>query len=220
MCKNGAEVRTLSSHQRGQDPDRGNDAIIMWVEFVVGSLFCSERFFSGYYGFPLSSKTTFPNSNSTTNQVEKRRPDTSAVRRLVDEEPLCGFATSKSLFVYLFIIYLFITTRYDNCWQKHFNCISLYYFVDYVHNVSKIQSNPRGSERVSTKPVTFRTKKVLTASNILVINCYISGYCYILRQKLLHNLLATWGQPWECSVYYRIARRCFTDEMVWSSPGV
>ena len=47
----------------------------MWVEFVVGSLLSSERFFSGYYGFPLSSKT---------NQV--------------DEEPLSGCATSKSLF--------------------------------------------------------------------------------------------------------------------------
>ena len=29
----------------------------VWVEFVVGSLLCSERFFSGYSGFPLSSKT-------------------------------------------------------------------------------------------------------------------------------------------------------------------
>ena len=28
----------------------------MWVEFVVGSCPCSERFFSGYSGFPLSSK--------------------------------------------------------------------------------------------------------------------------------------------------------------------
>ena len=28
----------------------------MWVEFVVGSLLCSETFFSGYSGFPLSSK--------------------------------------------------------------------------------------------------------------------------------------------------------------------
>ena len=28
----------------------------MWVEFVVGSLFCCERFFSGYSSFPLSSK--------------------------------------------------------------------------------------------------------------------------------------------------------------------
>ena len=29
----------------------------IWVEFVVGSLLCSERFFSGDSGFPLSSKT-------------------------------------------------------------------------------------------------------------------------------------------------------------------
>ena len=28
----------------------------MWVEFVVGSLPCSRRFFSGYSGFPFSSK--------------------------------------------------------------------------------------------------------------------------------------------------------------------
>ena len=30
----------------------------MWLEFVVGSLPCSERFFSGYSGFPLSSRTS------------------------------------------------------------------------------------------------------------------------------------------------------------------
>ena len=29
----------------------------MWIEFVVGSLLCSERFLSGYNGFPLYSKT-------------------------------------------------------------------------------------------------------------------------------------------------------------------
>ena len=28
----------------------------MWVEFIVGSLLCYERFSSGYSGFPLSSK--------------------------------------------------------------------------------------------------------------------------------------------------------------------
>ena len=26
----------------------------MWVEFVDGSLPCSQRFFAGYFGFPLS----------------------------------------------------------------------------------------------------------------------------------------------------------------------
>jgi len=29
----------------------------LWVEFVVGCHPCSERFFSGYSGFPFSSKT-------------------------------------------------------------------------------------------------------------------------------------------------------------------
>ena len=36
----------------------------MWVQFVVGSLPCSERFFSGFSDFLLSSKPTFPYSNS------------------------------------------------------------------------------------------------------------------------------------------------------------
>ena len=30
---------------------------VVWVEFVVGSLLCSKRFFSGYSSFPLSLKT-------------------------------------------------------------------------------------------------------------------------------------------------------------------
>ena len=29
----------------------------VWVEFVVGSLLCSERFFSGYSGFPSPQQT-------------------------------------------------------------------------------------------------------------------------------------------------------------------
>ena len=159
MSKGGAVLRALASHQCGPDL-RSWHRRHMWVEFVVGSLLCSERFL-GTPVIPSPQKPTFSNSNSTRNHM--------------DEEPLSGFATSKSSFVYLFI-----TSRYDNCWQKHSNCISLYYFVDHVHNVSKMQTNPLESERVPTKPVTFRTKKVLTASNILVRNCYISGYCYIL----------------------------------------
>ena len=62
-----------------------------WVEFVVGSLLCSKRFFVGTPDFPSPQKPTFPNSKSTRNQV--------------DEEPLCGCATSKSLFIY----YLFMS---------------------------------------------------------------------------------------------------------------
>ena len=46
-----------ASHQCGPGLIPGLGVIIMWVEFVVGSRPCSERFFSGYSGFPLSSKT-------------------------------------------------------------------------------------------------------------------------------------------------------------------
>ena len=39
----------------------------MWVEFVVGSLIFSERFFSGNPDFPSPQKPTIPNSNSIWN---------------------------------------------------------------------------------------------------------------------------------------------------------
>ena len=43
----------------------------MWVEFIVGSLPCSERFFSGCSGFPLSSKT-----NTSKFQFDLERTET------------------------------------------------------------------------------------------------------------------------------------------------
>ena len=43
----------------------------MWIEFVVGFLLCSERFFSGYSGFPLSLKT-----NTSKFQFDLERTDT------------------------------------------------------------------------------------------------------------------------------------------------
>ena len=138
-------VRALASHQCGPGSNPGVDAMcglslllvlslatMFFLRvlrfspllktnslFVIGSLLCFERFFSGCSGFPFSSKPilclllvlsfaprgfspgtpvfpshqkpTFPNSNSTRNQV--------------DEEPLCGCATCKLLFIYR---YLFI----------------------------------------------------------------------------------------------------------------
>ena len=89
-------LRALASHQCGRDL-RSWHRRHMWVEFVVGSLLCSERFLRTPV-IPSPQKPTFSNSNSTRNQA--------------DEEPVSGFATSKSLFVYLFIIYLFI--KYNN----------------------------------------------------------------------------------------------------------
>ena len=61
----------------------------MWVEFVVGSLLCSERFFSGYSGFPLSSKT-----NTTKFQFDLET---------VDEEPPRGNATANPIIIIIII---------------------------------------------------------------------------------------------------------------------
>ena len=66
--KGGAVVRALAFHQCGPGSNPGVD---MWVEFVVGSLPCSERFFSGYSGFPLSPKT-----NTSKFQFDLERTDT------------------------------------------------------------------------------------------------------------------------------------------------
>ena len=64
----------------------------MWVEFVVGSPLAPRGFSPGTPVFPSPQKPTFPNSNSTRNQVDK--------------EPLCGCATCKSLFIYYLFIYI------------------------------------------------------------------------------------------------------------------
>jgi len=56
-CKDGAVVRALAYGPPmwlGMFSRTGRN---MLVEFVAGSLFCPERFFSGYSDFPLSSKT-------------------------------------------------------------------------------------------------------------------------------------------------------------------
>ena len=46
----------------------------MLVEFVVGSRSCSERFFSGYSGFPLSSKTNIFKFQLTLKSPERDEP--------------------------------------------------------------------------------------------------------------------------------------------------
>ena len=55
ISKGGAVMRALASHQCGPGSNPGVDAIC--VEFIVGSLPWSKRFFSGYPGFPVSLKT-------------------------------------------------------------------------------------------------------------------------------------------------------------------
>ena len=63
----------------------------MWVKFVVGSLLCSERFFSGYSGFPLSSKTNI--SKFQFDQESGRRRTTMWI---------CYLQIVIYLFIYLF----------------------------------------------------------------------------------------------------------------------
>ena len=54
--RGGTVVRALTFHQCGLGLIPRLSIINYVVEFV-GSLLCSERFFSGYSGFPLSIKT-------------------------------------------------------------------------------------------------------------------------------------------------------------------
>jgi len=49
-ARDGVAVIALASHLRG--PGLGHE----WVKLVVGSFLCSERFFSRFSSFPLSSK--------------------------------------------------------------------------------------------------------------------------------------------------------------------
>ena len=68
----------------------------MWVEFVVGSLLCSERFSSEYSGLPLSSKTNI--SKFQFDQESGRRRTTLWMCYL-------QIIIIYYLFIYLFIYY-------------------------------------------------------------------------------------------------------------------
>ena len=71
------------------------DAICGLSLLLVLSL-ASRGFSPGTPVFPSPQKPTFPNSSSTRNQI--------------DEEPLSGCTTCKSLFIY-FIIFFFVLIR-------------------------------------------------------------------------------------------------------------
>ena len=83
-------VRALASHQCGPGSNPGVDAICGLSLLLVLS-FSPRGFSPGTPVFRSPQKPTFSNSNSTRNQV--------------DEEPLCGCATCKSLFIDLFILF-------------------------------------------------------------------------------------------------------------------
>ena len=85
-------VRALAFHQCGPGSNPGVDTICGLSLLLVLSL-APRGFSPGTPVFPSPQKPTFPNSNSTRNQV--------------DEEPLCGCATSTSfLFRYLLLVFI------------------------------------------------------------------------------------------------------------------
>ena len=86
-------VRALASHHCCPGSNPGVDAICGLSLLLVLSL-ALRGFSPGTPFFPSPQKPTFPNYNSTRNQV--------------DEEPLCRCAASKSLYVIL-SFFLFIT---------------------------------------------------------------------------------------------------------------
>ena len=90
-ARDGTVVRVLASHQCGPGSNPSVDAICGLSLLLVLS-FALRGFSLGTPVFPSPQKPTFLNSNSTRNHVDK--------------EPLCGCATSKSLFIYLFILFI------------------------------------------------------------------------------------------------------------------
>ena len=109
-------VRALASHQCGPGSNPGVD---MWVEFVVGSLPCSERFFSGYSGFPLSPKT-----NTSKFQFDLERTDTE--KRALE---LLGASWVNKLQLHFYISHPLQRVKGDYKLQSAQN----YFFINYVN---------------------------------------------------------------------------------------
>ena len=105
--KGGAVVRALASHQCAPGSNPGVDAICGLNLLLVLSL-APRGFSPGTPVFPSSQKPTFPNSNSTRNQVH--------------EEPLCGCGTCKSLFFIYFIYFTYNVWNFANAWNVLLVC--------------------------------------------------------------------------------------------------
>ena len=111
-ARDGAAVRAIFSHQCGPGSNPGVDAICGLNLLLVLSL--TTKVFLRCSGFPRSSKTKFPNSNYIRNQVDK--------------EPLCGFATFKSLLLFFLSIYLLRGFLIILCFQYAFPVGKLCHF--------------------------------------------------------------------------------------------
>ena len=149
-------VRALAPHQCGPGSNPGVHAICGLSLFLVLS-FAPRGFSPGTPVFPSPQKPTFPNSNSTRNQV--------------DEEPLCGCATSKSLFIYLFIYFLtssspflVLVTSICGCRVCRDNQCDWSQYSQHLRNISGSGSVPLaivGSLYVSGKLPTYPSPIVL-----------------------------------------------------------
>ena len=83
------------------DPSSNSGVGVICGLSLLLVLFLAPRGFSpGTLVFPSPPKPTFPNSNSTRNQV--------------DEKPLCGCTTSKSSFI-IYFIYLSCSNHWNEC---------------------------------------------------------------------------------------------------------
>ena len=91
-------VRALAFHQCGPGSNPGVDNIICGLSLLLVLSLAPRGFSPGTSVFPSLQKPAFPNSGKFDQESGRRRT-------------LCGCATSKSLFIFLFIYLLFITTR-------------------------------------------------------------------------------------------------------------
>ena len=92
-ARGSAVERALASQQCGPGSNSGVDATCGLSLLLVLS-YAPKGFSPGTPVFPFPQKPSFPNSNSTSSQV--------------DEEPVCGCASSKSLIIIYFIYYLLL----------------------------------------------------------------------------------------------------------------
>ena len=115
-ARDGAVVTALASHRCGAGSNPGFD-VICGLSLLLVLSFAPRGFSPGTPVFPSPQKPTFPNSNSTRNQVDK--------------EPLCGCATSKSLFIYFILFIDLFPTYYHYVRQisvvdmPFFSCVHL-----------------------------------------------------------------------------------------------
>ena len=139
----------------------------MWVEFVVGSLPCSERY-SVYSGFPLSSKT-----NTSKFQFDLERTDT--FKRTSSSEFLVASRVKK---------------QFNFFWQKcqvPSPCIVWYLECRFL-SVMPLSKNHLSTRYVKSESTVSRTiKGSLSTKNICHLRKSIG--CFVLSRKRDLSLL-------------------------------